>query len=245
MQEPLYGKTREHLVRQDYAWVDVDLRGTGASFGVWSHPWSSEHQSDTRQVLDWIVAQPWLSGRVGVTGISYDSMLAELTASLGHPAVKAIAPRFAAHDGYADATFFGGAEIHWLGEQWNLIGRALDANALEQYAGWQVGMAVRGVEPVQGDRQGLQGALSERSGNFDLAAAMRAATFRDDESARWGIEGSSPAALTEAVRSSGVAVAGADKDHFAAYAAGAEWKIHRSAEAASRLVLPVVSLSRL
>src|SRR5580765_345997 len=42
-----------------YAFVTVDVRGTGASFGVSRSPWSPEEVQDYRTVIDWIVSQPW------------------------------------------------------------------------------------------------------------------------------------------------------------------------------------------
>lgn len=38
-----------------------------------------EETSDSLELLDWIVAQPWCNGRVGLWGISYEGTRALLT----------------------------------------------------------------------------------------------------------------------------------------------------------------------
>lgn len=68
--------------------VSADVRGCGASSGVWRRAWSDEELSgaartephrpphprsrasvaDSLEVLDWIVAQPWCSGRIALAG---------------------------------------------------------------------------------------------------------------------------------------------------------------------------------
>jgi putative CocE/NonD family hydrolase len=41
-----------------YALVFVDVRGTGASCGVWPYPWSSDEVKDEGEIVDWIIKQP-------------------------------------------------------------------------------------------------------------------------------------------------------------------------------------------
>jgi uncharacterized protein len=81
------------LVRAGFAVVITDVRGTGASDGVWRWPWSTDEVRDMRTVLDWIVAQPWSNGAVGATGVSYEGTTALLTATHAHPALKAVLAR--------------------------------------------------------------------------------------------------------------------------------------------------------
>src|SRR5206468_7311692 len=65
-------------VRQGFAWVDVDVRGSGASFGTQPHPWSEAALADAGEIVDWIVSQPWSNGNVGGFGVSYSGTAAEL-----------------------------------------------------------------------------------------------------------------------------------------------------------------------
>jgi putative CocE/NonD family hydrolase len=55
-----------------YAWVDVDVRGSGASGGVQTSLWSDAEVKDGAELVDWIIRQPWSSGVVGALGDSYD-----------------------------------------------------------------------------------------------------------------------------------------------------------------------------
>ncbi len=89
---PNTGKFRDFFVPRGYAVVVVDVRGTGASFGTRDSFRSPREREDSREIADWIVAQPWSNGAIGATGISYLGAASDFLASTGHPAVKAIAP---------------------------------------------------------------------------------------------------------------------------------------------------------
>jgi predicted acyl esterase len=56
--------------RRGYACVFTDLRGTGASFGALTAELGGAMIADVGSLADWIAAQPWSNGRVGVTGVS-------------------------------------------------------------------------------------------------------------------------------------------------------------------------------
>ena len=53
-----YDNTIEYFVRHGYAWVYVDARGSGASFGTRSFPYSREEIMDGAEIVDWIINQP-------------------------------------------------------------------------------------------------------------------------------------------------------------------------------------------
>src|SRR6516225_2510212 len=57
------------FVPRGYAWIDMDVRGTGASFGRWPYAWSPDEIRDGAEVVEWIVHQPWSNGKVGATGV--------------------------------------------------------------------------------------------------------------------------------------------------------------------------------
>ena len=65
---PNAGKYRDAFVPRGYAVVVVDTRGTGASFGMRDSFRSPREREDSREIADWIVAQPWSDGRIGATG---------------------------------------------------------------------------------------------------------------------------------------------------------------------------------
>src|SRR5580698_7156471 len=60
----------ERCVGFGYAFVLMDLRGSGASFGQKGDDVFRDAAGDGSDIIDWIVAQPWSNGRVGATGVS-------------------------------------------------------------------------------------------------------------------------------------------------------------------------------
>ena len=65
------GKLLKELIASGYAAVIVDTRGTGASYGRCNYPWSMDEIKDGDEVVNWAISQPWCSGTVGSSGISY------------------------------------------------------------------------------------------------------------------------------------------------------------------------------
>lgn len=127
--------TRRAFLNAGYAWLDVDVRGSGASEGVQICPFSPDEVKDGAEIVDWIIRQPWSSGKVGATGISYDGTCAEMLATNCHPAVKAVAPRFSLFDVYPDVAFPGGLHLTWFTNVWSRMNQALDENAFHKALG--------------------------------------------------------------------------------------------------------------
>ena len=116
---------REQFVEAGYSWVDVDVRGSGASFGSRDYPLSESEVRDGTEIVDWITNQPWSTGIVCATGTSYDGTLAQMLLRNRHPALKAIAaPRFSGWDVYGHIFMPGGAWLSSLLEQWSVHGGA-------------------------------------------------------------------------------------------------------------------------
>ena len=83
------------LLSYGYVIMVADVRGTGASFGFRSTVFSPEEQADGNDLLNWIAAQPWSDGNVGMIGASYRAITQLLYAGNGNPALKCIVPRHA------------------------------------------------------------------------------------------------------------------------------------------------------
>jgi len=81
-----------------YAVVQVDVRGSGASFGTRSVEYGPQEVRDGRDIVNWIVKQPWSDGKVGAYGTSYSGTTAELLTATGHPAIKAVSPGWSDFD---------------------------------------------------------------------------------------------------------------------------------------------------
>jgi putative CocE/NonD family hydrolase len=91
-----------------YVSLRVDMRGSGDSEGHMADMYTNDELSDARHVIDWIAAQSWCNGRVGMFGTSWGGT-ASLQASVDAPeALKAIIAVCATHDRYED-------DIHHMG----------------------------------------------------------------------------------------------------------------------------------
>jgi len=93
---PAHGK---YWARRGYACVIQDVRGRFGSEGVYE-PFVNEAE-DGYETLDWVAAQPWCDGNIGMTGESYYGYVQWAVAPLGHPDLKCIAPGDTAADIYA------------------------------------------------------------------------------------------------------------------------------------------------
>lgn len=90
------------LAQNGYVSLRVDMRGSGDSDGVMPDMYAPEELSDARHVIDWIAAQDWCNGRVGMFGTSWGGT-ASLQASIDAPGpLRAIIAVCATHDRYED-----------------------------------------------------------------------------------------------------------------------------------------------
>ena len=141
------GTYAKRFIANGYAWVDVDVRGSGASFGNRPYAYTPREIKDGAEVVDWILRQPWSNGKVGAIGISYGGAAAEMLLVNQHPAVKAVAPLFSGFDLYPELAFPGGIHLTWFTRTWTYINNQLDQNLLP-FSGWVAKLLVRGVKPV-------------------------------------------------------------------------------------------------
>ncbi len=102
-----------------YAGVRVDIRGSGESDGILTDEYTEQEQADCVEVIAWLAAQPWCTGKVGMMGYSWSGFNALQVAALRPPALKAIASCFASDDRFADDVHYRGGlvepmdMVHW------------------------------------------------------------------------------------------------------------------------------------
>lgn len=95
-----------------YASVRVDIRGCGDSEGVMLDEYHQQEQADGVEVIEWLAAQPWCTGKVGMFGISWGGFNSLQLAAEQPEALKAIVTVCSTDDRYADDVhYFGGAML--------------------------------------------------------------------------------------------------------------------------------------
>ena len=93
-------------VPRGYAHVIANLRGTGGSEGTFNF-FDSEERRDVYDLVEWVAAQPWCDGNVGMIGISYFAMTQLEAAVERPPHLKAIFPVAVSTDLYEAAIHHG------------------------------------------------------------------------------------------------------------------------------------------
>ncbi|PKN96910.1 MAG: hypothetical protein CVU43_18310, partial [Chloroflexi bacterium HGW-Chloroflexi-5] len=97
----------KNMVQHGYAVIVVERPGTGASFGTWN-PAHEAGGQEASAIMDWIAAQPWSNGKIGMYGDSFQAMIQMAAAAQGNPHLKAIFPTSAPMEMYNGITYPGG-----------------------------------------------------------------------------------------------------------------------------------------
>ena len=100
--------THPYFAGHGYAGVRVDMRGSGDSDGILKGEYLKQEQDDALEVIAWIAAQPWCSGKVGMIGISWGGFNGLQIAARRPPALGAVITLCSTDDRYAD-------DIHFMG----------------------------------------------------------------------------------------------------------------------------------
>jgi len=191
-------------MQRGFAWVVMDERGTGASFGDWQAPLTHRALLDAGEVMDWIVSQSWSNGLVGATGISYPGMAAHQLTTLRHPALRAVVPQSDSYDLYEDLLFPGGVFNEGFLQGWSDAVSALDRNSQVSLEG-----STFILQPVDADTSGqlLDQAIAGHGGNLNPFQAFQGITSRDDPSlAGFTLDHLSTHDRNDEIDASGVAV---------------------------------------
>jgi hypothetical protein len=121
--DPDAGYVRQ-FVEEDggYAYIGVNLRGTGCSGGHFDFFQPAE-AVDGARVIRWITEQAWSDGRVGMIGKSYPGITQLFVAAQQPPGLVAIAPGHFFADAYRDVARPGGIENWGFSSLWSFVGR--------------------------------------------------------------------------------------------------------------------------
>lgn len=94
-------------VPRGYVVVNADLRGWGRSDGV-PEVFDPREGEDVHDLVEWAAVQPWSTGRVGMTGVSYLAISQWTAAATRPPHLAAINPWEGFTDAYRDFAWPGG-----------------------------------------------------------------------------------------------------------------------------------------
>lgn len=109
-------------VPHGFAVVNLDLRGAGRSDGVGSLL-SEQEGDDIHDVIEWVAAQPWCDGNVGMLGVSYLAISQYRAAVAAPPHLRAIVPWEGFTDPYHDFFYPGGVPEIGFSRLWTTLVR--------------------------------------------------------------------------------------------------------------------------
>ncbi|WP_209405408.1 CocE/NonD family hydrolase [Pseudozobellia sp. WGM2] len=165
------GKVDKNFLDHDYILAKVDVRGTGASYGVRTGEYTPTEVKDAWYIVDWVVNQPWSNGKVGAYGTSYSGTTAELLCAIQHPAIKAVIPGWSDFDVYESPSRPYGMLATSFIAAWSQYVNWLDQNSVEN-----LGASVRRVGedfPID--------AIKEHKNNPIVLEALTAAPYKDSK----------------------------------------------------------------
>lgn len=118
------------LASAGYVVVVQDVRGMNASEGRFVA--FVNEKKDGLDTLDWITAQPWSNGKIGMWGTSYVAYCAIVLAPTGHPSLKTIVNMSGWGDG-AQIAYPGGAMHLMLMLPWMLSNQIHGEGSFHDY----------------------------------------------------------------------------------------------------------------
>jgi putative CocE/NonD family hydrolase len=104
--------THARFSTHGYVCLRVDLRGTGESDGLFTDEYSEQELQDVAATIEWIAAQNWCTGAVGIMGISWGGFNGLQVAARRPTGLKAVISMCTSVDRYADDIHFkGGCQL--------------------------------------------------------------------------------------------------------------------------------------
>ncbi|AVH61233.1 MULTISPECIES: CocE/NonD family hydrolase [Streptomyces] len=98
-----------------YASVRVDIRGHGNSEGIPADEYAEVELADGVEVVNWLAAQPWCTGKVGMFGISWGGLNSLQIAALAPEPLKAIVTVCSTDDRYDNDMHYRGGSVLAVG----------------------------------------------------------------------------------------------------------------------------------
>ncbi|MCW2599348.1 MAG: peptidase [Frankiales bacterium] len=115
--EPYGRSSATTYVRDGYAHVNTDVRGSGKSGGALCLLCERE-QRDVYDVVEWAAKQPWSNGKIVLYGYSYSAITALLGSALQPPHLTTVVVGHPPTDPYRDVLWHNGLYDQGFVEQW-------------------------------------------------------------------------------------------------------------------------------
>jgi putative CocE/NonD family hydrolase len=143
-------KYLKNMLKHGYAVIVVERPGTGASFGIMNASFEVGAK-EVNEILDWIAAQNWCDGNIGMYGDSFQAMIQFAAMTTGNPHLKAIFPTSSGFELYSSISYPGGV--------YN--------KTFASFFSWSTSFLEQVLTPVDSDKDGslLAQARKERSGS--------------------------------------------------------------------------------
>jgi len=203
-----FGRGIDRLLQHGYVVAAVDTRGGGASFGTQQGFFMPDEARDAYEVTEWLAAQPWSTGKVGMTGRSYLGITQLFAASQAPPHLKAIFPEMYVFEWYP-MIYPGGVFRDDFFSKWQLLTHGLDNAATFTWGP----MRFEGVAPVDGPSGRLlrDSAVAGHRANRDVLEMWAGVPYRNSVDSISGKQIHSergPATYLNRINKSGVAIYG-------------------------------------
>jgi putative CocE/NonD family hydrolase len=184
----------QDLVQRGYVFAIANTRGSGSSFGVRHGEFSAEEAADSYEIIEWLAAQTWSDGNVGMWGRSYSGMTGYHAATQAPPHLKAVVSEMAGPVLY-DFVYPGGVYRRDFVREWSRVVESMDDGTN--------GVPAR----VEADADGVMrdAAVAEHADNFRPVAMAGRAKYRNSSpksplGVRWSWEMASSIYGAEAIK---------------------------------------------
>jgi putative CocE/NonD family hydrolase len=124
------------FAQRGYVVAASDCRGRFDSDGQFD-PFDARHKTDGYDLVEWLVAQPWCDGAVGMIGGSYLGWTQWWTATQAPPHLRAIVPEVAPPDQFRNGPYQEGVLVCWAIDWAAMMsGRVMQSAAEGPYGGF-------------------------------------------------------------------------------------------------------------
>jgi uncharacterized protein len=97
-----------YFAGRGFAFVRIDLRGSGDSTGLMADEYTDQEQQDAERAIEWIAERPWCTGSVGMIGVSWGGFAALQLAARAPASLRGVVAIHASDDRYSD-------DVHYIG----------------------------------------------------------------------------------------------------------------------------------